>query len=281
VLVIIGGIIQTGGPFYAKNIKLDEERLNNFNEISFEIRSIYRSSQKLPPNLEYVTENKVSAKKLKINDPETNKAYEYKIISATTYELCANFSTDSREISEKYEDYYFYDSYKNKMKNHKKGYDCISYTINPKTSNEDEYYDEYSEEDYYLEEEYPYISDSPEENEDSANSRDAERKLEVTRILNAIGAYAADNSGALPAEITTTVRKISRSEADLCADLVPVYIPTLPTDPDSGFADIGELSESDCQEYSYDTGYTIIKDSDDKVTVSAPLAEAEEILITR
>lgn len=144
-LVIIGGIIQTGGPFSAKNIKLDEERINNFKEISLEVRSIYNSSGKIPSSLQSIVENKVSTNKLKIKDPETDKIYEYVVISPTSFNLCTTFSTDSREISEKYEDYYFYDSYANKMKNHKKGQDCITYSVisSPNDSYSDENYDDY------------------------------------------------------------------------------------------------------------------------------------------
>jgi hypothetical protein len=146
VLVIIGGIIRTGGPFSAKNVKLDEERLNNFSEISREVNSMYAKNNKLPPNITYIDENKSSP--LKLKDPETKKYYEYKILSQTSYNLCTEFSTDSFEVSKKYEDYYFYESYRYKDIPHKKGYDCVKYDINPATSKTRDEYDEYGDDEY-------------------------------------------------------------------------------------------------------------------------------------
>src|SRR3989304_5921113 len=69
-------------------------------------------------------------------------------------------------------------------------------------------------------------------------ANDTRRRSEVTQILNAIGAYAADNRGVLPAGISAladdTATEISETGADICADLVPKYIPALPQDPQQG-----------------------------------------------
>lgn len=161
-LVAIGGIIQTGGPFSAKNVKLDEERLNNFRAISTEINLIYSKTRRLPANLKYVDENK--SKPLKLVDPETKKEYEYKILTANSYTLCTEFSTDSFEVSKKYEDYYFYDSNRYKNIVHKKGYDCVTYDINNSSSrnlnnNEEDYYDEIDE--YEFEDVYEIEAQDP------------------------------------------------------------------------------------------------------------------------
>ena len=103
-------------------------------------------------------------------------------------------------------------------------------------------------------------------------ANDTRRRSEVTQILNAIGAYAADNRGVLPTAISgladNTATAISDTGADICADLVPNYIPALPQDPQQGTG----TAITDCA-VAYDTGYTVAHDAGGRVTVAAPLAE--------
>jgi len=108
-------------------------------------------------------------------------------------------------------------------------------------------------------------------------ANDTKRRSAVTQILNAVGAYTAENKGQLPTQITTLDQEISAAGANLCAVLVPNYIPALPTDPVLNTADI----DSTCPA-GYATGYHIIKDASNRVTVSAPNAEiTTPINITR
>lgn len=99
------------------------------------------------------------------------------------------------------------------------------------------------------------------------------RRSDVTQILNAIGAYAADNKGVLPSSITTTVTGISSTGVNICSDLVTNYIPALPQDPTTGTG----TSITDCT-VAYDTGYTVVKDVNNRVTVAAPSAENGEVI---
>lgn len=115
------------------------------------------------------------------------------------------------------------------------------------------------------------------------------RRSDVTQILNAIGAYAADHKGVLPPALQTTLATMSASSAvvtvtpapaggwpaaaaNICADLVPNYIPALPQDPQVGTG----TSITNCA--SYVTGYNVYVDSNNRVTVSAPLAENGETI---
>lgn len=104
------------------------------------------------------------------------------------------------------------------------------------------------------------------------------RRSDVTQILNAIGAYAADNKGVLPTGITTTAANITDTAggADICGDIMPDYIPALPEDPQIGTGG----SFTSCT--AYDTGYTVVRDANNRVTVAAPNAEnGETISVTR
>lgn len=94
-------------------------------------------------------------------------------------------------------------------------------------------------------------------------ANDTRRRSDVTQILNAIGAYAADNKGVLPAGITTAPLLISDTGANICADIMPTYIPALPEDPTTGAG----TQITSCT--TYNTGYSVVKDAGGRVTVSA------------
>jgi prepilin-type N-terminal cleavage/methylation domain-containing protein len=107
------------------------------------------------------------------------------------------------------------------------------------------------------------------------------RRSEVTQILNAVGAYSADHKGLLPTAISglaaNTPTEISNTGSDICADLVPDYIPALPQDPQQGTG----TAITACGA-AYDTGYTVAHDAAvgvaGRVTVAAPLAENSEVI---
>jgi len=114
-------------------------------------------------------------------------------------------------------------------------------------------------------------------------ANDTKRTSAVTQVLNAIGAYQASNKGNLPAEVSAltvgTPEVLNNTNfPNLCAELVPDYIPALPTDPSLNTPDI-ELA--DCA--AYDTGYTITLKANNRVTITAPSTEvaATPIEITR
>lgn len=109
-----------------------------------------------------------------------------------------------------------------------------------------------------------------------AKARNTKRLNDVALILNAVGQYSSDHKGQLPASIPTgTALDITSSfgGANLCGDIMPTYMPALPSDPKTSGADITNCT-------SYDTDYTIIKDSYNRVTVSAPNVEPPSISIT-
>jgi len=88
-------------------------------------------------------------------------------------------------------------------------------------------------------------------------ANDTKRRSAVTQVLNAIGAYAADNKGQLPAGIpATTAREI-------------------------GSLNTADVTSADCAAYT--TGYTVVKDATTtpRVTVSATGEITTDISITR
>ncbi len=117
-------------------------------------------------------------------------------------------------------------------------------------------------------------------------ARDSQHVSNTATILNAVGQYMVDHKGDLPADIsgsTTAKQNISNSGADICKDLVPTYLPALPTDPSSSHKG-ASLIETDCDSSdTYDTNYTIEKDSNGRITVTAEpeTPDADPISITR
>lgn len=110
-----------------------------------------------------------------------------------------------------------------------------------------------------------------------SQANNAQRRSDVNAILSAVHQYSIDNRGTIPAAITTTALAIGSGvgKADICELVVPTYIAAMPFDG----ADASNLY-TDCT--TYNTGYTIKKDANNRITVAAPSAElSETISVTR
>jgi prepilin-type N-terminal cleavage/methylation domain-containing protein len=120
-------------------------------------------------------------------------------------------------------------------------------------------------------------------------ARNTQRSSDVKAILDAISQFSIDENGLLPGDglypgggdmIINTPREISSSEANICAQIRPLYIAALPIDP--GLASSTQKSVTDCaQAGGYNTGYTVRRQGS-RVVVAAPLAENSVIInVTR
>jgi prepilin-type N-terminal cleavage/methylation domain-containing protein len=125
-------------------------------------------------------------------------------------------------------------------------------------------------------------------------ANDTARRSAATQILNAIGQYTASNGGILPAEVlngnygvgnTTPLVLNSTNFPLLCAQLVSNYLPALPVDPSGN--DQNGIEAADCAagtatpSVPWNTQYSILKDANNRITVSAPGAYAGPIQVTR
>jgi type IV pilus assembly protein PilA len=119
-------------------------------------------------------------------------------------------------------------------------------------------------------------------NKQLGDTRNAQRQADVNTILNAVYQYSIDNQGNLPTTITSTVTDVCATSASSCSQTPPApdlvnltvlstqgkYLVAIPHDPKTGDAT--------------DTHYTIVKDANNRVTVSAPDAEQNKtISVTR
>lgn len=124
-------------------------------------------------------------------------------------------------------------------------------------------------------------------NRQLAQARNAQRRSDVLTISNAVYQKIIDEANAGTTNtmnaITTTVAEIYRSgtntgttgctgtpldmasvASDAGADVVPTYLGAIPQDP----SEAGLVSGSVC------SGYTIVKDGNNRITVAAPNAES-------
>lgn len=107
-------------------------------------------------------------------------------------------------------------------------------------------------------------------------ANNAKRESDVTQILNAVGQYIAENKGQLPPAVLAltagTPASISTAGIDICAVLVPNFLPALPTNPTLNTADVTNCAAS------YSTGYSISRDANNRITISADTTDNSAVI---
>ena len=108
---------------------------------------------------------------------------------------------------------------------------------------------------------------------DTAPRRDAERRLEVAKIAQAIDLYRTEQ-GAFPPTITEKEQFVGsgQDESNLCADLVPIYLENMPFDPLG--QTLGDAKDCPDDGGDYITGYSVRRTGNDTIVISAPFTEA-------
>ncbi len=89
---IIAGFFITGSPFTARQIKFDGGRVNNLQDLQSRVINHWQNNGTLPASLLALDDQLQSYGLPK--DPETSASYEYKILGANKFELCANFNRE-------------------------------------------------------------------------------------------------------------------------------------------------------------------------------------------
>ena len=108
-----------------------------------------------------------------------------------------------------------------------------------------------------------------------ADTRNAQRRVNVNTILNAVYQYSIDNKGTLPSGISQTATEVCKTGGS-CSGLVDLsvlttnetYLTAIPTDPTAASTN--------------GTGYRILQTANGRITVSAPSAENSAVIsVTR
>ena len=92
---IVWGFFIVGSPKDQRNRRFDEQRVQALRDIQYQVLDYWQNKNILPTDLSALTDS-ISGFKASV-DPETAKTYEYKVIGALTFELCADFKTDSKD----------------------------------------------------------------------------------------------------------------------------------------------------------------------------------------
>jgi hypothetical protein len=85
-----------GTPGQQRLIQFDERRISDLQQITFAIDSYWQQNKRLPESLENLHDGRYYYVE-SISDPKTGDVYEYLVIDAERYELCAVFETTATE----------------------------------------------------------------------------------------------------------------------------------------------------------------------------------------
>ncbi len=116
---LIGSFFFVESPAEARDRKHDEKVLGQFTELDSALNTYYTKYNKLPDTLEQGMAETPYLSLDKFKDPITGQAYEYKRLDNDTYELCADFKTDNRDIKDQAM-YVYSDRWP-----HETGYQCL------------------------------------------------------------------------------------------------------------------------------------------------------------
>lgn len=94
-IMVVGAFFIIGSPQQARLVQLDDQKVNDLQNIQYQIVNYWQRKDQLPQNLTALNDS-ISGYVVP-NDPETNQSYEYTIKDAKnlTFELCADFNLES------------------------------------------------------------------------------------------------------------------------------------------------------------------------------------------
>lgn len=93
---VIAGLMVLGSPAEERERRMDQRRVEQLEELS-RVVDVYRAEhEKLPPSLDQLERDGRPAPGTR--DPGTQQPYEYRVLEAEKYELCAQFQQASRTV---------------------------------------------------------------------------------------------------------------------------------------------------------------------------------------
>ncbi len=95
-LAIILGFVTVGSPTTQRNLRFDSQRVNDLNNIQWQIINYWQTKGKLPAIITDI-QDPISGYTMPL-DPETGRVYGYTSTSTSSFELCATFATDAKDL---------------------------------------------------------------------------------------------------------------------------------------------------------------------------------------
>ena len=95
-VAVILGLYLSGSPGEARREAMDEVRRRNIQSVQSVISVYYEQKGELPDKLEDLDDQSSSLHGIQANfkDPRTEEPYEYRVVDAKSYEICATFETE-------------------------------------------------------------------------------------------------------------------------------------------------------------------------------------------
>lgn len=95
VTAVAAGLILLGSPTRERERRLDEQRVYDLRATAGAIDRYWTINSSLPTSLEALSRERNTS--IRLQDPETAQPYEYQVLDADVYELCATFAHDTSE----------------------------------------------------------------------------------------------------------------------------------------------------------------------------------------
>ncbi|HLC44551.1 MAG: hypothetical protein A2722_01720 [Candidatus Doudnabacteria bacterium RIFCSPHIGHO2_01_FULL_50_11] len=95
IVSIATGFLLVGSPAKQRQVRLDEQRTSDLQVVQNEIVNYWINKDRLPASLDELI-NDISGFVPPV-DPDTLQPYEYRAITALSFEVCANFQTSSQD----------------------------------------------------------------------------------------------------------------------------------------------------------------------------------------
>lgn len=106
IATLVGGFMVIESPSKVRSLREDDERVNRLRNISYQVEAYYGENKKVPDDLSPLEKNILT---YNFKDPVTEKPFEYRVLDAKKYELCAEFVNSNKDTQEEYPaDYYSY-----------------------------------------------------------------------------------------------------------------------------------------------------------------------------
>ena len=133
--MLVLGFVIVGSPAVQREMRMDERRISDLQNIQWEIINYWQLKRILPSSLSDL-HNDISGFSVP-KDPETDVDYEYQVVSPLKFGLCANFKRES--LKDDYharvsEPVYYEDTYMKTFSgswSHKSGRVCFEREIDP------------------------------------------------------------------------------------------------------------------------------------------------------
>ncbi|HEX9608683.1 MAG TPA: DUF5671 domain-containing protein [Candidatus Paceibacterota bacterium] len=93
---VVGGFFILGSPQANRLLRIDAEKIGGLQSIQWQMVSFWQQKERLPENLAELEDPLVGF--ILPNDPQTGASYEYQATGARSFELCAVFNRESRNL---------------------------------------------------------------------------------------------------------------------------------------------------------------------------------------